>query len=331
MALSMERRQRYCITTFMLSLMAAFLLLLTGCGGMGSLGSLGGFGRDGPPSRHVNVNNIPDAVPRHEPITKRGNKSPYRVRGKTYWVRKNVKGFRQNGVASWYGNKFHGQKTSNGETYSMYKMTAAHKSLPIPSYVRVTNLKNGRKVIVRVNDRGPFHGNRIIDLSYVAAKKLDYLGAGTAHVLVEVIDPASYRGNVSPNQRVAQNTSQRRWQPRASSKPKSKPKSTAVSPQVVSRQSPPTYTQPAAKAPVVRAPNPQTFLQVGVFSTPVEAAQLSLRLQDLTPLPVQVRPVKQADPIYKVLIGPVTDDIEMMALKGALKYEENLSSVIVQN
>ena len=99
----------------------------------------------------------------------------------------------ERGIASWYGTKFHGNKTSNGETYSMYKMTAAHKSLPIPTYVQVTNLKNGKKIIVRVNDRGPFHHNRIIDLSYVAAKKLGIVGTGTGFVEVRSINPSTWQ------------------------------------------------------------------------------------------------------------------------------------------
>lgn len=130
---------------------------------------------------------VPDAVPRPVKRTLAGNKSPYTVRGKTYHVIESAEGFRQNGIASWYGKKFHGHKTSNGEIYSMYGMTAAHKTLPIPSYVKVTNVDNGKTTVVRVNDRGPFHEGRIIDLSYAAAQKLGYAGLGTANVIVEVV------------------------------------------------------------------------------------------------------------------------------------------------
>lgn len=151
--------------------------------------------RDGAPSGSIDVSRIPDAVPKWEPVTKAGNKSPYTVLGKTYRVLPSSNGYRQRGIASWYGTKFHGRKTSNGETYSMYAMTAAHKTLPIPSYVRVNNLENGRSVIVRVNDRGPFHGGRIIDLSYAAAKKLGYSDNGTASVEVIAIDPVNYQRN----------------------------------------------------------------------------------------------------------------------------------------
>jgi rare lipoprotein A len=148
--------------------------------------------KDGAPRRHVNVDNIPDATPKVEPITAAGNPSRYTVLGKTYSVMDDANGYVERGLASWYGTKFHGRKTSNGETYSMYAMTAAHKSLPIPTYVQVINLKNGREVIVRVNDRGPFHANRIIDLSYVAAKKLGIVGHGTGFVEVRSIDPRTW-------------------------------------------------------------------------------------------------------------------------------------------
>jgi rare lipoprotein A len=126
------------------------------------------------------------AIPHYEPY-REFNSRPYTVLGKHYTPLKTGKGFAQQGDASWYGQKFHGHLTSNGETYDMYAMTAAHKTLPLPSFVKVTNMINGKQVIVRVNDRGPFHGDRIIDLSYAAAKKLDYLKTGTAPVKVEVI------------------------------------------------------------------------------------------------------------------------------------------------
>ncbi|GLQ32452.1 septal ring lytic transglycosylase RlpA family protein [Litoribrevibacter albus] len=141
------------------------------------------------PSVDVDVSQVPDAVPKWEPYSSGGNKT-YRVRGETYNVLPSSNGYREEGIASWYGHKFHGHLTSNGETYDMYGMSAAHKTLPIPSYVRVTNTDNGRSVVVRVNDRGPFHEGRIIDLSYAAAAKLGYHNKGTAHVVVESIDMA---------------------------------------------------------------------------------------------------------------------------------------------
>ncbi len=123
-----------------------------------------------------------DAEPKYEPTSKLGNPPSYAVFGKRYYVMKQRVGFTERGIASWYGKKFHGRKTSTGEIYDMYAMTAAHKTLPLPAYVKVKNLQNGREIVVRVNDRGPFHAGRIIDLSYAAAKKLDIIRKGTGQV-----------------------------------------------------------------------------------------------------------------------------------------------------
>lgn len=146
--------------------------------------------KDNAPLIPLNSTFIEDAVPRPDPIISRGNKSPYTVNGQTYEVLDSAADYRQEGIGSWYGTKFHGRQTSNGETYSLYAMTAAHRSLPIPSYVRVTNRENGRSTVVRVNDRGPFHSDRIIDLSYAAASKLGYANNGTARLTVEALEIA---------------------------------------------------------------------------------------------------------------------------------------------
>jgi len=144
--------------------------------------------RDGPPAKPPeNLSSIPDAVPQAEPLSARGNPDTYEVYGRRYHVLDSAAGYVEEGTASWYGRKFHGRPTSSGEPYDMYAMTAAHKTLPLPSYVRVTNLDNGREIVVRVNDRGPFHADRIIDLSYTAALQLDMVGHGTAPVRVEAI------------------------------------------------------------------------------------------------------------------------------------------------
>lgn len=142
-----------------------------------------------PPARPPDIESIPDAVPRAEARAVRGNPASYEVLGRRYSVLADSAGFVERGVASWYGTDFHGANTSMGEAYDMYAMTAAHKTLPLPAYVRVTNLENGRSIVVRVNDRGPFKDNRIIDLSYVAALKLDMVRAGTALVEVRAIVP----------------------------------------------------------------------------------------------------------------------------------------------
>ena len=141
---------------------------------------------------------IPDAVPKVEPKSELGNMKTYEVFGKRYYVLDSSDGFTQEGIASWYGPKFHGKKTSSGEIYDMYAMTAAHKTLPLPSYLEVKNLENGRKIIVRVNDRGPFHDNRIVDLSYTAALKLDMFAKGTALVEIRAINPGGHRRGGAP-------------------------------------------------------------------------------------------------------------------------------------
>ena len=155
--------------------------------------------RDAAPGAPVDVRDVPDAEPIEEPLSAYGNRNPYTVLGETYALLPTTKGFRQDGGASWYGTKFHGLKTSSGEKYDMYKMTAAHRNLPLPTYVRVTNKANGLSVIVKVNDRGPFHSERIIDLSYAAAAKLDMLKTGTAQVEVEAIDPVEFQRKLGKN------------------------------------------------------------------------------------------------------------------------------------
>jgi rare lipoprotein A len=143
--------------------------------------------RDSAPDRPVDTSSVPDAIPKAESRSKYGNPESYVVFGKRYYVMNDNRGFTQQGVASWYGKKFHGRRTSSGETYDMYAMTAAHKTIILPAYVEVTNLENGKKVVVKVNDRGPFHENRIIDLSYSAASKLDVVAKGTALVKIRVV------------------------------------------------------------------------------------------------------------------------------------------------
>ena len=151
----------------------------------------GGYYQDDGPGDEIpdGLQDTPDADPRIEPYATRGNK-PYVVFGKRYSPLIDDQPFTQRGYGSWYGKKFHGQKTSSGELYDMYKMTAAHPTLPIPSYARVTNLSNGKQVIVRVNDRGPFHSSRVIDLSYTAALKLGYIGKGSAELQADRLLPA---------------------------------------------------------------------------------------------------------------------------------------------
>lgn len=143
--------------------------------------------QDFAPLRPISPGEVVDATPKPDPILVAGNMSPYVINGVTYEVLEDYRNYREQGIASWYGAKFAGHETSNGELFDLYQASAAHKSLPIPSYARVTNLENGRSIVVRVNDRGPFHTDRLIDLSYAAAVKLGYMDKGTARVEVEVI------------------------------------------------------------------------------------------------------------------------------------------------
>jgi rare lipoprotein A len=193
-----------------LPIATGLLLLLAGCALVAGRGPSGGT--QAPPVPVVpaapavppDLASIPDAVPRIEARSRSGNPPFYDVLGRRYTVLASAAGYVERGVASWYGPGFHGVSTSVGEPYDMYAMTAAHKTLPLPCYARVTNLQNGRSVVVRINDRGPFVANRIIDLSYTAAAKLDMLRAGTAMVEVRVVTPddpqtqALTRANESP-------------------------------------------------------------------------------------------------------------------------------------
>lgn len=175
-------------TTLALLLLGAFL---AACSSTGR--------RDGGPvgSPPVDLDRVADAKPRVEPLHPGAN-NPYTVLGRRYVPYQSLKPYRQRGIASWYGRKFHGRPTSSGERYDMYAMTAAHTVLPIPSYARVTHLGSGRSVVVRINDRGPFHADRVIDLSYAAAHKLRVVNAGSARVEVEAILPGKTAASGSP-------------------------------------------------------------------------------------------------------------------------------------
>jgi rare lipoprotein A len=142
---------------------------------------------DSTPVFHDRIVKLSEPTPKREGLSRRGNAYSYEVWGETYEVDRYIKQYKASGIASWYGQKFHGHDTSNGEKFDVYKFTAAHKSLPLPSYVRVTNLANQKSLIVRVNDRGPFHGDRLIDLSYAAAVRLGFVDIGTANVEIELV------------------------------------------------------------------------------------------------------------------------------------------------
>jgi rare lipoprotein A len=263
--------------------------------------------KDSGPAEDMDVSHIPDAVPRREVRTIAGNKSPYEVLGKTYRVLEQDHGFKEEGLASWYGNKFHGKRTANGELYSMYAMSGAHKTLPIPSYVKVTNLDNGREVIVRVNDRGPFHQGRVIDLSYAAASKLGFVKHGTAPVRLEAIQP---QDDVAVSPAAASRTAEML----AASSSATKPSLTKPAPS----------KQPASNQPL---PN-NAFLQAGAFSSSAAAENLRRQLGQLTSLPVKVVP-PSADSLYRVHVGPIDDNMVLADLRVALERNQLPAAYLV--
>ncbi|ANY14739.1 septal ring lytic transglycosylase RlpA family protein [Bordetella pseudohinzii] len=266
-----------------LALLAMVLLAvaLAGCGTTGKRG--GGYYKDDGPGANPpsNLDSIPDAVPRLEPLASGANR-PYVVFGKRYVPDTSERPFRQEGIASWYGKKFHGNSTSIGESYDMYSMTAAHPTMPVPSYARVTSKLNGRTVIVRVNDRGPFHSDRIMDLSYAAAHKLGIIGPGSGAVVVERILPSEIRGMQAGA---------------APSGPE--PIALAGQPAAV----PVALPEPAPKPPATALRGAEVYLQLGAFSQPANAQSLVSRINGLmSGEPAAM--VEQADNLYRVRMGP---------------------------
>lgn len=279
--------------------------------------------RDGAPWWDVDVSRIADAVPmpNYGPV----KANPYTVLGKTYYPQKDARSYQVTGLASWYGTLFHGEATANGEKYDLYGMTAAHKTLPLPSYVRVTNLENGKTVIVRVNDRGPFYSDRVIDLSFAAAKKLGYAESGTARVRVEGIDPHQWwaqQGRPVPlvlatPQKVAQ----------------------APQPQVISMAAPiEEYSPPAAQhaeavlpmsvseslsTPLKKnasAPVAGLYLQVGAFANPDAAALLKAKLSQAVTAPVFISSVAlNQQTLHRVRLGPISTQAEVEQVQESVR------------
>jgi rare lipoprotein A len=251
---------------------------------------------------------VPDAVPRIERHSRKGNPPFYDVFGKRYFVLSSSVGYVERGVASWYGPGFHRVRTSTGEIYDMYAMTAAHKTLPLPAHVRVTNLQNGRSVVVRVNDRGPFVGNRIIDLSYTAASKLDMLRNGTAMVEVRSLDAA-------PTLNAA-----------AAATVTATPTATATIDSPVTAAASATAAAPLADSSVEAAePAPASvpgnlFIQAGAFSDPKNAEHLVEKLRGGGYGKIFVRDNEIAGRrMYRVRIGPVPSVAEFDRIVAALE------------
>lgn len=258
---------------------------------------------DAYPLEPPDVTKVPDAEPRIEQLSRGGNRPTYEVWGKTYQVLPDATGYERRGTASWYGEKFHGYATSNGEIYDMYKMSAAHRSLPLPTFARVTSLDSGQSVIVRVNDRGPFHSDREIDLSYAAAARLGFLDNGTGPVKVEAIDPEQWlaqRGgaNSSPSQ-------SQRQAPAASAMPAQRvaaaPAAPAASQSTPSQQASPAQASGSGDA---------VYLQIAALGNPEGAQQLQQRLEGEQPHSVRI--MNDAD-MYRVQVGPIAPAQESQA------------------
>jgi rare lipoprotein A len=273
---------------------------------------------------------VPDAMPRIEPRSRYGNPPFYDVFGKRYYVLSSSVGYWERGVASWYGPGFHKVRTSTGEPYDMYGMTAAHKTLPLPAYVRVTNLQNGRSVVVRVNDRGPFVGNRIIDLSYTAAAKLDMLRNGTALVEVRAIDPSTPLPVITASTGAPVSVAA----PPASTAVTAAPLAATAMTAAAAATSAVPSTAPAAVALAAVAPTttaPTTtpsaaagssplFVQAGAFSDPANAQRLAEKLRGGSYGKVFVRDDQIAGRrMYRVRIGPVPDVAEFDRVVAALE------------
>ena len=253
------------------------------------------YADDGPPETIPdNLALVPDAVPRDEPFHRFANR-PYTVFGQTYVPVVNKQPGKERGMASWYGRKFHGQKTASGETYDMFAMTAAHKTLPLPSYVRVTNVKNGKSVVVRVNDRGPFHGNRIIDLSYAAADRIGIARAGSALVEVERVLP----GDAEPAATSA---------------------SAAAAPLVPS--------MPVVETSMITREATAMWLQLGAFAS-VEAAEVFrervARNLDWLNEPVSV---SAHDGMHRVRLGPYRNATEAGAIGDKVRRSLGVAPVL---
>jgi rare lipoprotein A len=265
------------------------------------------------PKQHVDMSQAPDAVPKVEPQSRGGNKSRYQVWGKSYSVMASSLGFKERGLASWYGQKFHGHLTSNGETYDMYTMSAAHKSLPLPTYARITNLANNKVVIVRVNDRGPFHGDRVIDLSYAAASKLDYRKTGVAEVLVEAIDASQWSPALEQSIRKQRNSNRFSSSPGVTNAPVKAPVKAAAKP-ILQAQ-----TAPANEIRQQYKRVPAYYVQVAAVSKIGGALLLKNTLvQELRRSNVFVEQASDRADLFRVLVGPMTDANSALALMQKL-------------
>jgi rare lipoprotein A len=278
---------------------------------------------DNPPA---NLDQIADALPRLEPLHRFAN-NPYTVFGQQYVPYKALGAYRQRGVGSWYGRKFHGQRTSSGEPYDMYAMTAAHATLPIPSYVRVTNLANGRSAILRVNDRGPFHSGRLIDLSYAAAYKLGYAAAGSALVEVESITRDDMPMIAAQRRQAIQSA--------AAAAPQSNTEQllaeTISTAPVIPAPAAPLQSETSAPAPPipVDADAGGIYLQLAAFSGRDNAENFRTRVyQQLTWLNEAIR-IYSRDGMFRLHLGPYRNRDEANAMVEKIRAALQFKPVVV--
>jgi rare lipoprotein A len=318
------------LTPYALRLVAAALLAtsLAGCGGAPTREPAaktptpprtgGGYYLDDGPGANppADIDSIPDAVPRAEPI-RNATSRPYVVMGRSYTPMTSLQPYRARGIATWYGRRYHGKPTSSGEIYDMYAMTAAHTTLPIPSYARVTNISNGRSVVVRINDRGPFVEGRIIDLSYTAAHRIGVLGGGSAMVEVETLIPDA-SGTVTA---VA---------PRAPVQPAAKPE--AAPPPV------PHEPEPAAAASPVVATAPQVpvaaesggyFLQLGAFGSKDNAENFLARMKAQVDWLSPTLHIHQRDGLFRVHAGPYANQADARATAERVTQSLGVKPVVL--
>jgi len=240
---------------------------------------------DGAPPKPVDLSKIAEPIPTFRPLGRYGNKSPYVVLGKTYTLLPERAGYVEEGIASWYGTMFHGRPTSTMEPYDMYQFTAAHKTLPLPTYARVTNLENGRSIVVKINDRGPFVGTRLIDLSYVGAVKLDFHMKGTARVRVETLTPGEH---------------------------------TPTEPQIIASRAAATQSSRILNpAPVQAMADTNLLIQCGAFGQLANASTLAFSLQNEGF--ADARTELGSDGLNRVLIGPLADEASRDDLMSILQ------------
>ncbi|MEY4730636.1 MAG: hypothetical protein RL020_1794 [Pseudomonadota bacterium] len=284
-------------------------------------GTPGGYYQgDGPDTNPPpNLETTPDPVPIAEPLNKFANE-PYIALGQTFVPDKTGKQYASSGIASWYGKQFHGRKTASGEIYNMYAMSAAHPTLPIPSYARVTNRRNNKSVVVRVNDRGPFHANRVIDLSYTAALKLGYVQQGSTEVIVESISSQQFAAGNAVGKPATVGTSSAPPPVVISSAP-----ATVISAPVTVNSAPASVSSAPA---VSNAGDRPVYLQLGVFSNPTNANNFRDKImRDLTWLtdPIEIFIV---DKLYRVRVGPYSDSNQARNVSSRVKSSLGIAPIL---